>query len=248
MPSLKNPIAGWRQLSTDQRWAVLFGPILVAVVAGLLIPRLNDLLPGTGPAGDLQVIDSIVHNPDGDHLEAGRPNPKLEVKVHNTGTRRVVITHGQVEVRQLIVLPWCEAPGAALRETGRYDVALPASPGSNGVVEVPVNQQVGPDEADRFAFSFGVVRTEPPESVRYTVRVYQLDVALRHDGGGAPVKVGTFVLALPSVPGIHERAAIFPERGIFPRRCAKSNRASARRALQLDGRRSEAFATGLGAR
>jgi hypothetical protein len=49
-----------------------------------------------------------------------------------------------------------DAVSGGLVVSARYDVVLPTAPNPGQVLETPINQQLGPDQADRFAFRLGL--------------------------------------------------------------------------------------------
>ncbi len=90
----------------------------------------------------------------------------------------------------------------------RYDVTLPDRAGA--AVEVPIDQQLGPDEADRFAFRLTAAGGE----TRHVGQdlFFELDVSVRHDNDPKPLRVGRVLVALPGTPRADD-ARIFAVRG-----------------------------------
>ena len=122
--------------------------------------------------------------------------PRIEVRLQNTGNRRSVLTSAILTVRKEVVVTPCGL-GAGLLLSTTYDVRLPNRAAEGQTVEIPIDQQLGPDEADRFAFNLGL--EDPAKDFGLTL-VYQLDVAVRHDNSDKPVDLGRVVVALPGSP------------------------------------------------
>jgi hypothetical protein len=204
--------------------------------------------------GNLKVVDLVVLN--GTDWER---SPEIQITLHNTGAQRSIIKRALFKIQSLAALPVCHTDGELL-VSKKYDVALPTTlPKDEAPVEKLVSQQLGPDEADRFAFTFSV-----PQGVEtYTGYLYQLQIDFLHDTDSTPLKAGNVVLALPGAPGRHglefwgkgqasngkvTRAsfdAAYSYLGADQasvRSCLDSNTANLRRMLALDGVRSEELA------
>jgi hypothetical protein len=259
----------WRRLGTANQIGVIG---LIVATLGLL-PAYFALLPteqtptlpspsssraavtnGSSDGGNLKVVDLVVLN--GTDWER---SPEIQVTLHNTDAQRSIIKRALFRIQSLVALPVCHTAGELL-VSKKYDVALPTTlPKDEAPVEKPVSQQLGPDEADRFAFTLSA-----PQGVEtHTVYLYQLQIDFLHDTDSTPLKAGNVVLALPGAPGRHglefwgkgeasngkvTRAsfdAAYSHLGADQatvRSCLDSNTAKLRRMLALDGARSEELA------
>lgn len=259
----------WRGLGTANQIAVIG---LIVATLGLLpayfallateqtptIPSPSSsgaaITSANSEGGNLKVVDLVVLN--GADWER---SPEIQVTLHNTGAQRSIIKRALFRVQSLAALPVCHTAGELL-VSKKYDVALPTTlPKDGAPVEKSVSQQLGPDEADRFAFTLSV-----PQSVdTHTVYLYQLRIDFLHDTHSTPLKAGNVVLALPGAPGRHglefwykgeasngkvTRAsfdATYSHLGADQatvRSCLDSNTAKLRSMLALDGARSEELA------
>jgi hypothetical protein len=236
---------GLRRFLPRDPWQVLIAP-LILLVAGAGITALmnggNDEKEPKRPS--LEALPPVVQNgemeadqiPAGDNLTASRQTdaskPRVEVRLHNTGTRRSVLTSARFTITDFARITPCGL-GAGLVASARYDVVLPIAPRSGQVLETPINQQLGPDQADRFVFRLGVGRAI--EDVLGEALVYELRVAVVHDNEPKPVDVGRVVVALP--------AALAPDllqafNAPGTDECVEDPPPAVRRALQFKGVRS----------
>jgi hypothetical protein len=197
--------SGWRKLLPDNPWAII-GPIIAALTVAGVTAAVTGLF-SSEPAGELQGFDPVVANPAVNYegvpdpsnpaLTASRQTddskPRIEIRLQNIGNRRSVLTSAILTVRREVVVAPCGL-GAGLLVSATYDVLLPNRAAEGHTVEVPIDQQLGPDEADRFAFNLGL---EDPAKDFGLILVYQLDVAARHDNSDTPVDLGRVVVALP---------------------------------------------------
>ena len=141
----------------------------------------------------LEKVDVIVENSQGDK-PAG-----LDIKLHNTGGRRVVLAKADVNIEDVTRLDLCYTQGDLPSSNG-YSAVLPVTASA---VSVPLHQQLGPDEADRFSLTFGVrardihgkAAGDAPHM--YLVRV---SVSITHDGSRLPLPLGQFIFSAPSLP------------------------------------------------
>jgi hypothetical protein len=195
----------------------------------------------------LKVVDLVVLN--GTDWER---SPEIQVTLHNTGSQRSIIKRALFRIQSIAAIPVCLTEGE-LMISNKYDVTLPQSlPKDAAPVEKPVSQQLGPDQADRFAFSLSVSQTVG----HTTVYIYQLQIDFLHDTESTPLRVGNVVVAVPGAPGRHGlefwrkgEAAKFDAAYSYlgadqatVRSCLDSNTSKLRRILALDGARSDELA------
>ena len=196
-----------------------FAALLVGVLAA--VPDWREMLSGNAPSGSETpaVVGSMVPSPSSpatsgvraidlvvrDSQRSGKyasqgedewTQPSAEITVHNRGTRRSVINRVIMTVEDSLTIEQCEAEGGPIAVSATYDVLLPLKPHDGAVLQVPVSQQQGADEADRFAIRFG---TPQPER-RTTIHIYQVRFQLIADGGEAKLPVGTAIIAVPHAP------------------------------------------------
>jgi hypothetical protein len=159
--------------------------------------------------------------------------PRIHVRLHNTGGRRSVLTSALFTVKRFVRIVPCGL-GGGLTASARYDLVLPSSPRAGQVIEVPINQQLGADEADRFVFRVGSSKAADDIGL---ILVYELGIGVRHDGASQPLDVGTAVVALAGTP---DESLQFRKGGV----CAKAPSGAEARAALFQGAHSselEAF-------
>jgi hypothetical protein len=236
---------GLRRFLPRDPWQVLIAPLILLVAGAGITALMNGGEAEKEPKRPLlEALPPVVQNgemeadqiPAGDNLTASRQSdaskPRVEVRVHNTGTRRSVLTSARFTITDFARITPCGL-GAGLVASARYDVVLPIAPRSGQVLETPINQQLGPDQADRFVFRLGVGRAI--EEVLGETLVYELRVAVVHDNEPKPVDVGRVVVALPSaVPPDFLQAFSAPGTND----CVEDPPPAFRRALQFEGTRS----------
>jgi len=205
---------GWKRLLPKDPWQVVIGPILVVLVgAGVTLLVSSGGSDGGSNGGshnkaaELQPLAPVVENPvrryAGDVVKSG-PNkgltafhqtdgskPRVEIRLHNVGNQRAVLTSARFTVRRFAIVSPC-GQGAALFVSRKYDVTLPE--GAGRTVEVPIDQQLGPDQADRFVFR---LTAQGYKRHIADALVYEIDVSVMHDNSPKPLRVGRVVIAIP---------------------------------------------------
>jgi hypothetical protein len=252
----------WRKLGTANQIAVI--GLIVAMLG--LPPAYNAFLASKQPSAalspsssngsvtstssggaSLRVVDLVVLN--GSDWER---SPEIQVTLHNTGTQRSIIKRALFRIQRLAALPVCLTAGELLISK-KYDITLPTTPPKDAApVEKPVSQQLGSDEADRFAFALSV-----PQSIETpTVYLYQLQIEFLHDAEPTPLIAGSVLVALPGAPGRHglefwhegevsKFDAAYSHLGSYQatvRSCLDSNTSKLHKMLALEGARSEELA------
>jgi hypothetical protein len=94
------------------------------------------------------------------------------------------------------VVRLCEGGGDGIRLSATYDAVLPFEPLRNQVIAVPVSEQAGPDEVDKFSVVLGL----PGETLE-PAHLYRLRIALIYDEGKS-IDVGTAIVSLPDDPSL----------------------------------------------
>lgn len=183
--------------------------IIVApfAVTGVVLAIISHIDGGEGAVSaapslaHVEPVDLVVHN---NRFED--PPPRLEILLHNTGGQRTVLSRAKIEIRRVGSLRQCVSQGDLPLST-TYAATLPADAAPGDVVEAPLHQQLGADEADRFAIALGV--RAAPGSSRYTSRgreslpgpyLFELAVSLVSDEGGRPLDVGRALVSVPFAP------------------------------------------------
>ena len=252
----------WSRLGTTNQIAVI--GVVIAILG--LLPAYVAILsakqpPETSPPSssrdsvtnasshkvNLEVVDLVVLN----GTDWDRP-PEVQVTLHNTGSQRSIIKRALFRIQTVAALPVCLTEGE-LMVSKKYDITLPTTqPKDAAPVEKPVSQQLGPDEADRFAFSFAA----PQRVGEPAVYLYQLQLEFLHDTEPTPLRVGNVLVAAPGAPGRHGLEfwgkgqaarfdAAYSHLGAYRatvRSCLESNTSKLRRTLALEGARSEELA------
>jgi len=119
----------------------------------------------------------------------------LDISVQNKGTARVVLRRAVVKVERFTTIHVCNTQGE-LEVTGEYDLSLPSPAEVGYTASKKVNQQVGPDEADRFQ-----IRLQNKDIKKvHKVSFYSLDVTIETNGSPAFIHAGKAMIALPLVP------------------------------------------------
>jgi hypothetical protein len=203
------PRTGLRRFLPRDLWQVLIAPLILLVAGAGITALMSGGKDGEAKRPLLEALPPVVQNgemesdavPAGENLTASRQTdaskPRVEVRLHNTGTRRSVLTSARFTIADFARITPCGL-GAGLVVSARYNVVLPTAPRPGQVLETPINQQLGPDQADRFVFRLGL--GEAIEDVLGEVFVYELRVAVTHDNESKPVDVGRVVVALPGAP------------------------------------------------
>jgi hypothetical protein len=122
----------------------------------------------------------------------------LELLVRNSGGGRSVISRARLKIRRVYAFHLCFAQGN-LSLSERYGVELSTRAKAGEIVEVPLHQQVGPDQADRFRINLEA-RPKEISGLVWTLYLFEIAVALNHDGQKAPLRMGTVQISLPTVP------------------------------------------------
>jgi hypothetical protein len=227
----------WAQIPFERKIAMFVAPIFVFVVTTVVIPKLlgqGKSDPGPRPTfgGDeqIEVVDLAPIN-------SLKEPTRIEIAVRNIGGSVSVLTRAEFRIERTDYIDPC-APSAVLGVSKTYDLELPLYPDDGEVVPVRTSQQIGPNEADRFAFEVGVVTPSGQES---SPVVYQLGVSLLHDGKETPVKAGTVVIAEPFPENSYFSLQSWLDTGM-PREelqsCVSSNIERIASVLSLDGERS----------
>ena len=192
-------------------WATIISipvGILTAIAIALFAGGNEVSISAESPRkAQLERIDLIARN--------GLPpqKPALELLVRNGGRGTAVISRAEIEVLRVYSLPLCFTQGA-LPVSESYGVRLPPDAKPGETIEAPLHQQVGTSEADRFKIRLSVdldrvreygvaageLGAEEGDGQLPGFYIFEIAVALVHDGGGAPLEMGTALVSLPGLP------------------------------------------------
>ncbi|RZU76046.1 hypothetical protein EV384_4643 [Micromonospora kangleipakensis] len=169
------------------------GAVALLVIGAAVTPVGEKLVGRIFPAeGTLEAIDMAVENTTGN----GTIEPaSIDIKVHNKGDARVVTRKIILSVQDQLSVDLCATQGE-IPVSGKYDLVIPANTKPGDSIEHRINQQIAPDEADRF-----LVRLQNPEtSAIHGVSLYKIKVAVETNGSPALTEVGHMIVSLPFVP------------------------------------------------
>lgn len=181
----------WKKLSAKEKLQYLYLPLAIAILAVLAAVAIGKGCSSLESHGaELEVADVVLGNQPGYGEKA---KAHVEVKLHNTGDKRAILTRMHTEVIRSALLPSCLVLGGdGTYETGRYSVLLPAFPPDGYQRENVLNQELGPDRVDRFRATF-----EPDDIDVFTVVLYELDLAVEASDGSS-IELGRFLVMTPS--------------------------------------------------
>lgn len=177
----------WRSKLT----AGILIPIILIIVTAI-IGDLNHWLTGTSPSPSPQIeVDYTSYTPP---QYAATPY-KIDTELRNTGNELAIITALRIQVQQTLKLPICFSQGD-LPATGSFVINIKAGAKPGNVITVPVHQQIGPDEADRF-----IVELNGPQAQNETIYMYRVRLSLLYDTANTPaIPVGELLMAFPVSP------------------------------------------------
>ncbi len=199
---VRSRLASLKKPTSWEGWATVIGLPLGAVLGILALVHAGGSDSPPAPSlAQVEPVDLVVHN--GDATEAP---PRLEILLHNIGDKRAVLSRANIEIRRVALLRQCFSQGDLPLST-TYAATLPANAAPGHVVQAPLHEQLGGDEAGRFAIGLGV-RADPAKS-SYSIRgkqnlaglyLFEIAISLISDEGGQPLSVGRALVSLPSTP------------------------------------------------
>ena len=177
----------WRRRSEAMRTTIVSGFIAIFVATGTLAapPLFKALADALSPG--VRLASVVVQEPDGEVLS-------MEFTIHNTGSSRGIVEEAIFTVEDVMTVLPCVG-GGIVELSAEYDLLLPSNAEQGDQFTVPISQQVGPDEADRFA-----VNARLDEAFMGFETLFRLDVELVVDGPAEDVDAGTVIVALPYSP------------------------------------------------
>jgi hypothetical protein len=210
-------------LNVDRSWriaAILLGVggILVSLLALRLSSR-RRITTGAGVALLLAACTVLVFSPPTSVPAAPKPRSSLalsqfditggtsgpvmlDVTVHNLGRRRAVLTGVRMKIRDFLYLPECYTAGT-VEPSKPYPLTLPDNPTSGAVMTIPLHEEVGADQVDRFTVDLhGPSRTAAGPRGRYPLGgtfLYRFGAALTADVQ-KNLSLGTAIAATPLDP------------------------------------------------
>ncbi len=180
----------WKELSAKERLQYVYIPFAITILATLAAVAIGKGCSSLESHGaELEMVDVVVGNKPG-YSEKAKAH--VEVKLHNTGDRRAILTRLHTEVIRSALLPSCLVFGGdGTYETGRYSLLLPAFPPDGYQRENVLNQELGPDRVDRFRATF-----EPEDIDVFTKVLYEVDLAVEASDRSS-IELGRFVVMTP---------------------------------------------------
>jgi hypothetical protein len=193
--------AKWAAVPFEAKLAMFVAPVFVSVASALILRFVvneNNSAPSSGEASIrstepsrpvLRATLNVVNGPEGPTA--------VDVVVHNLGRQRVAIPRADVRVRDLLVIRRCVDPGHKPPLTGTVDVELPTVRAKGDVIPLNVGRVENPDEEDSFRLAVGTTGAVNPDRPHF----YVLDLTFTAEGG-AVLKAGSFVVAIPFPKGL----------------------------------------------
>jgi hypothetical protein len=204
--SAQPPVPGSRQPSAPtgeghgKKWTLLNSAFAVAIIgligvlAGVFIPHFLDRPPATA-APKLEVDSVTVDSPPPRYYQ--KPT-KIFFTIRNTGNQLAVITSVTLRINRSAQLPVCYSGQGNLPVSGPpYPGTLPPKPSKGHVTRIPVSQQIGPDQPDKFE-----VQLRPSNGVASeTITLYDVTASIIYDNQSTPpLGAGKLTLSMPRVP------------------------------------------------
>ncbi|MFY1683582.1 hypothetical protein ACN265_18785 [Micromonospora sp. WMMD730] len=121
--------------------------------------------------------------------------PSVEITVQNVGDQLVVTRNLVLVVQESLLIKECATEGN-LPLSATYDLELPQRADPGVEFKTDINQEIKPNEADRFALKLRV--PEDPTGISWSF--YRLAVFIEVGLTLERVPIGSAVLALPAVP------------------------------------------------
>jgi hypothetical protein len=170
---------------------------LAALVVGILTlqggePSASSPVASTSTVPKLRAVDLAVAN---DREFESRQ--AVDLMVRNAGFASAAVSEALIEIREVKHLPLCYTQGD-LPVSERYGTELPVNADSGEVTEVPLHQQIAAGGVDRFRIELSPQGEVPGEHPG--MDIFEISVALRHDGIAEPLEMGTALISLPSPP------------------------------------------------
>ncbi|WP_433476498.1 hypothetical protein ACQPZP_05275 [Spirillospora sp. CA-142024] len=251
-----NKVPTWRRLLGS--WLTWFGVLATAAATAAVVgvvQRGTDKVTTPSKAAKIEVIDMLVDTPK----DADSRPVSLDIKLHNTGTRRSIIKRAVLSIHKFTMFKECAGQGGGLGVSATYGLNMPVRPKPGQKVEVPLSQQLGPDEADRFKIELNLPQSsawiENPDQGK--LFVYQVGVTLIRDTNSKAVNLGDAVVALPITITVHEQQFFLtkenaeihyydwlsggPEAGAGIRQCLRANNVTLRQYMTAAGAKPKWF-------
>lgn len=180
----------WRDLSAKEKLQYVYIPLALTILAALAAVAIGKGCSSLETHGaELEVVDVVLGNQPG-YSEKAKAH--VDVKLHNTGDRRAILTRLRTKVIRSALLPSCLVLGGeGTYVTGRYSILLPGFPPDGYQRENVLNQEVGPDRVDRFRATF-----KPKDIDVFTAVLYELDLAVEASNGPS-IELGRFLVMTP---------------------------------------------------
>jgi hypothetical protein len=183
-------LRGWKAMPSKDRIRHVYVPLVAAVVGALVAVGTVRILDGLGShEAKARVVDVVANE-----VRKGYDRkPYVSVKLRNTGDRRAVLTRLHTTIYRAQFMMGCQLlGGGGTVETGRYTIKLPKHPRPGQRQETVLNQEIGPDEVDRF----GVVFETP--GMEYGMQVmYEVGLSVETADSSRLLPLGRFLFMTP---------------------------------------------------
>jgi len=180
----------WKWMPPKDRLRYIYVPLAAAVLGALVavgtVRALNSFDSHEAKVRVVEVVPNEVK-------EGYDRKPYLSVKLRNTGDRRAVLTRLHTTIYHAQFMLGCQLlGGSGTIETGRYSVKLPKNSLPGHRVGAVLNQEIGPDEVDRF----GVVFETP--GLEYGMQVmFEIGLSVEMDDSDRQISLGRFLVMTP---------------------------------------------------
>jgi len=125
---------------------------------------------------------------------------KIDIKLLNTGTGVAVINDARLVIQKYAMLPLCESQGF-LGSSHTYNGNLPLNPKPGQVVDVPLSEEIQPNNADRFDLALSAPL---PHGGVSDIYLYRVHLYLTYNINVRPLDVGEVLIDLPQTPDAGE--------------------------------------------
>ncbi|MEV0651038.1 hypothetical protein AB0I28_37875 [Phytomonospora sp. NPDC050363] len=180
----------WNRRTATMRATIVAGCFaLIGTVGAIGVPVLTSK-PAPPKSADLTFVDIAVseHLPDFPDLE----HPAIVITLLNRGEARGIVTAARVHIDEALTLHACHSAGA-IAVSAVYGLALPLDAAAGEDYFVKTSQELGPDEADSFAFGVQIAEEHPPPLMVF----FRLTVFLTINGKEEELDTGTAIVVLP---------------------------------------------------
>ncbi len=192
-------------------WLGTLGTAGIAVLVGVLVSVLSTQAqrvvppPSGSTAPQLEVdgvnLTSANTQVSGNGIDLNFTPYKIDIKVLNTGNGVAVINDARLIIQKFAVLPQCATQGY-LGSSHTYSGDMPINPKPGQMVNVPLSQEIQPNDADRFDLLLSVPL--PHGKVSSNIYLYRVQLYLTYNVNTKPLDVSEVLVDLPMPPDAGE--------------------------------------------